>query len=149
MQTFLPYSDYIKSAQVLDYRRLGKQRVECKQIFNACVNKHYKEKAGWINHPAVIMWYGYEYQLLIYMETMILEWIKRGYKNTMVVPWKEYNEKADIFKTAKSPPWIGMNAFHASHRSNLLRKDPVYYGQFNWIEPNNLEYVWPVISKMN
>lgn len=34
--------------------------------------------------------------------------------------------------------------FHASHRSNLLRKDPVWYSQFNWTEPNNLPYVWPI-----
>ena len=34
MQTFLPYSDFIKSAKCLDYRRLGKQRVEAWQIYN-------------------------------------------------------------------------------------------------------------------
>ena len=28
MQTFLPYANYTKSAQVLDDKRLGKQRVE-------------------------------------------------------------------------------------------------------------------------
>jgi len=32
MQTFLPYADFKESAQCLDYRRLGKQRVEAKQI---------------------------------------------------------------------------------------------------------------------
>ena len=32
MQTFLPYPDMIKSAKALDYKRLGKQRVEAKQI---------------------------------------------------------------------------------------------------------------------
>lgn len=32
MQTFLCYPDFNKSAQVLDYRRLGKQRVEAWQI---------------------------------------------------------------------------------------------------------------------
>jgi hypothetical protein len=35
VQTFLPYSDYATSARVLDYRRLGKQRVETKQILLA------------------------------------------------------------------------------------------------------------------
>lgn len=42
------------------------------------------------------------------------------------------------------PPWIGNQLFHAAHRSNLLRKDPVYYVQFGWTEPDNLDYVWPV-----
>ena len=34
MQTFLPYSNFQKSAEVLDWRRLGKQRVEGMQIIN-------------------------------------------------------------------------------------------------------------------
>ena len=33
---------------------------------------------------------------------------------------------------------------HASHRSNLLRKDPEHYMQFGWTEPPDLPYVWPV-----
>ena len=35
MQTFLPYPDFTQSAKTLDYRRLGKQRVEAWQILNA------------------------------------------------------------------------------------------------------------------
>ena len=38
MQTFLPYPDFVKSALVLDYRRLGKQRVEARQILDIIVN---------------------------------------------------------------------------------------------------------------
>jgi hypothetical protein len=33
---------------------------------------------------------------------------------------------------------------HDSHRSNLLRKDPQWYGQFGWTVPDDLPYVWPV-----
>jgi len=35
MQTFLPFPDFKKSASCLDYKRLGKQRVEGLQILNA------------------------------------------------------------------------------------------------------------------
>ena len=35
MQTFLPYPSFEESAKVLDWRRLGKQRVEGMQIINA------------------------------------------------------------------------------------------------------------------
>jgi hypothetical protein len=66
-----------------------------------------------------------------------MEWIKRGYKNTMVIP-----DPAAAYLPI--PPWFGDDKFHASHRSNLLRKDPVWYGKYGWIEPNNLPYVWPV-----
>ncbi len=58
MQTFLPYEDFTLSAQCLDYRRLGKQRVEALQIFNALTGastKDGREYRGWINHPATKM----------------------------------------------------------------------------------------------
>jgi hypothetical protein len=130
MQTFLPYPDFQKSASVLDWRRLGKQRVEAFQILKTLETG----RKGWANHPAVQMWYGYNQALGLYMNTMILEWIKRGYKNTM---WF-----AEVSRP-RMPPWIGSEQFHSSHRSNLLRKDFSYYSQFNWPEPANLAYVWP------
>ncbi len=52
MQTFLPYPDFKRSAKVLDYRRLGKQRVEALQILKALQVENY----GWRNHPIVKMW---------------------------------------------------------------------------------------------
>jgi hypothetical protein len=46
---------------------------------------------------------------------------------------------------AVSPPkWLGNADFHASHRSNLLRKEPSHYSQFHWVESPDLPYVWPV-----
>ena len=39
MQTFLPYPSFDASAKVLDYRRLGKQRVEAYQILNTITGK--------------------------------------------------------------------------------------------------------------
>ena len=38
MQTFLPYEDFTKTAQCLDYKRLGKQRVEAYQILRILKN---------------------------------------------------------------------------------------------------------------
>ena len=35
MQTFLPVADFVESAKMLDYKRLGKQRVEGMQLLNA------------------------------------------------------------------------------------------------------------------
>ena len=62
MQTFLPYDDFVLSLDCLDYRRLGKQRVEAMQLLNAMK----REKGGWINHPATKMWRGYEKALTEY-----------------------------------------------------------------------------------
>jgi len=129
MQTFLPLPDFRASAQCLDYRRLGKQRVECKQILSALTNG-----GGWRNHPAVKMWRGFEDALRVYMWECIEEWKRRGYNNTMSV---------DLPVTYVVPPWFGEEDFHASHRSNLLRKAPEHYQQFGWSEPDDLPYVWP------
>src|SRR6056297_3518270 len=84
MQTFLPYRDPKSSAKVLDNKRLGKQRVETVQILNTLLNP--KGKAGWKNHPAVLMWAGYEsYLVKIYLTSMIGEWKYRGYRNIKIL----------------------------------------------------------------
>lgn len=131
MQTFLPYPDFKKSLQCLDYKRLGKQRVEAFQILKALRDPTY----GWHNHPAVIMWKFYRNALKHYMNLAIEEWISRGYNNNMkIIPLRG---------RLIYPPWFGIEEFHASHRSNLLRKDYNFYSQYNWKEPDNLPYVWP------
>jgi hypothetical protein len=131
MQTFLPYPDFERSAQVLDYRRLGKQRVEARQILNALAGR----TKGWINHPAVRMWRGHETALKAYYNAMVEEWIRRGYNNSMII---------ETVNAEWNPPtWLD-ETFCASHRSNLLRKDPEFYGRLGWREPDDLPYLWPV-----
>ena len=134
MQTFLPYSDFKKSAQVLDYRRLGKQRVEALQVYKALTVENY----GWSNHPIVKMWKGYENALIEYKNIMIQEWIDRGFNNQMGM---ETNNEPRIY-----PPWLGNEELHASHRSNLLQKDYDYYSRFNWEEEPGRKYIW-IISE--
>jgi hypothetical protein len=130
MQTFLPYPDFKKSAKILDYRRLGKQRVEAMQILKALHINNY----GWKNHPIVKMWRGYENALIEYKNTMIEEWVDRGYNNNM--------EIEPVNDLVIYPPWFGVEVLHASHRSNLLSKDYDYYSQFNWKEKPGQKYVW-------
>jgi hypothetical protein len=129
MQTFLPYPDFAESAACLDSRRLGKQRVEATQILRTL-----RVGGGWSSHPAVRMWRGHESSLAVYQRCMMREWIWRGYRSTMEEP--EFDDPVP-------PSWLGDLAFHESHRSNLLRKDPVWYGQFNWTCSPNLPYLWP------
>ena len=58
MQTFLPYQSFKESAKSLDYRRLGKQRVEVLQLLNSIKKLKNKEPVkGWKNHPARKIWY--------------------------------------------------------------------------------------------
>tara|TARA_R100000664_G_scaffold1217_8_gene3251 strand:+ start:3691 stop:4104 length:414 start_codon:yes stop_codon:yes gene_type:complete len=130
MQTFLPLESFSESAKVLDYKRLGKQRVEAKQILNAL-----REKTGWKNHPATRMWEGYEPGLIFYMNTMIQEWIDRGYNNTMPISW-------DIDEKIQYPNWFG-GEIHTTHRSALLYKDYEFYSRYAWKESPELNYFWP------
>ena len=131
MQTFLPYSDFSKSARCLDYRRLGKQRVEAYQLYR--IVSGVRTIGGWINHPATKMWSGYPEALALYQNVMIDEWIDRGYqKNMKYLPINEIT----------FPWWLGKEDLHSSHRSNLLKKDPLFYGRYNWKESRDLNYVW-------
>ena len=137
MQTFLPYPDFARSAHCLDRLRLGKQRVECLQLLKALL----VPGSGWAKHPAAKMWRGYEVALRAYGFAVCREWLRRDYRDSCLMKMCEF-KLADV-DFAVAPPWLGDPAFHAAHRSNLLRKDPVWYGQFGWSEPNNLPYVWP------
>ena len=132
MQTFLPYADFKASAKCLDYKRLGKQRVEAMQIYNIVSGE--RTTGGWVNHPAVKMWRGYANALATYYNTIRAEWLYRGYNNTMPI--------LKVTAPVEYPTFIGDNDFHDSHKSNLLRKDPEFYGQYLWEVPNNLAYIW-------
>lgn len=162
MQTFLPYPSYAASLAVLDYRRLGKQRVECKQLLRSMaidgllrpfsnyidIDALFPEvggfanvvtdKVGWRNHPARKMWEKNPVDLALYHDLSILEWVSRGYQNSMPRICILTDDPQD-----PGPSWLGNEDFHASHRSNLLRKDPEWYGQFGWEEPHDLPYIWP------
>jgi hypothetical protein len=132
MQTFLPYPDFNESLRCLDSRRLGKQRVEAFQILNTLLGK----SKGWQNHPAVKMWKGYEPALTLYYNVSLEVWAERGYQNVKL-------QRKACCDCPELPTWIGMDRFHASHRSNLLRKNPEFYRHHGWIEPSNLPYIWP------
>ena len=133
MQTFLPYFNFVKTAKCLDNKRLGKQRVEAKQILEILLGK----SSRWSNHPAVKMWVGHKELLAIYMNVMIKEWIYRGFNNSMPLVYF-WTKKVAI------PYWFGDKRIIASHRSNLLRKRQDYYSKFNWDVESDLKYFWPV-----
>ena len=135
MQTFLPVPSFVRSASLLDYRRLGKQRVEAYQIIRILTGV--SNARGWTTHPAVKMWDGYSPLLMSYFNACVDEWVRRGYKNTM----SKYNIGEIPF--CPLPWWHGDEEFHKSHQSNLVRKDPEFYSvRFPGVPPD-LPYLWP------
>lgn len=144
MQTFLPYPSFQRSARVLDRRRLGKQRVEALQCLRALRIAGY----GWRHHPVVRMWRGYDEALAAYGLAVCREWVRAGHADTVAgkivaelgrVP----RPQAELRRAARLPPWLGRRAFHRSHRSALVRKDPDRYRPLFPDVPDDLPYVWP------
>ena len=144
MQTFLPYPDFRASAEVLDQRRLGKQRVEALQVLRGLTVPGY----GWRHHPAVKMWRGCEEALARYGIEVCRVWRGRGFADTcepqlIAEIGRRPRTQAALAKAGRLPSWLGDDDFHRAHQSSLLRKDPDWYRRwFDGIR-DDLEYVWP------
>jgi len=140
LQTFLPYPDYYSSAEALDYQRLGKQRVEAKQIINAIDGL----SKGWTNHPVTQMWQGHVFQLANYGKVICEEWISRGYQDTLLDFFREIMvRELQASNTRSKPTWFGDPRIHISHQSNLIRKDPEHYAPIFGHNISDLPYVYP------
>jgi Pyrimidine dimer DNA glycosylase len=149
MQTFLPYADFAQTAAVLDARRLGKQRVESIQVLRALTVSGY----GWRHHPAAAMWAGYEEALVRYGLVVCDVWRRAGKADTcagtLVADLTQTTgvgtprSQEELAAAGEIPPWLGDEAFHRSHQSALLRKDPGHYRPYFPEVPDDLPYIWP------
>jgi hypothetical protein len=145
MQTFLPYRDFTRSAQVLDSPRLGKQRVETLQVLRALELGEY----GWRNHPVVTMWRGRTPALVLYGLENVRAWRARGHADSTYemiaefAPEVESATQEDLAAAGLLPTWLGDGRIHVSHRSALVRKDPDFYRPVFGDVPDDLPYHWP------
>ena len=140
MQTFLPYPDFYDSHMCLDKSRLG--------------NQVYREgltllNGGWGNHPASKMWKDYKPALALYCLAGALAMKDRGwYSEEVTDRWiTRFSRMYDAWggdELFEYPPWLGNMQLHLSHRSNLIRKDPEWYGQFGWKVGPGWDYWWPI-----
>jgi hypothetical protein len=146
MQTFLPYPDFRASAEVLDTKRLGKQRVETLQVMRALTIPGY----GWQHHPVTAMWRGYRPALMAYQAATCAVWTERGFADTCLVKTladlELIPDDAEAYRSGNYPlpPWLGRPELHLSHRSKLLAKAPEFYRPLFPTDPDTLDYVWPV-----
>lgn len=162
MQTFVPEtSSFDAIAKVLDRQRLNKQALEGWQILMTLLELdpqgEHRVPKGWVNHPAVKMWRGHEMALYLYIEAMVKEWKRRGYKSTIGDKAKATILRAiqlgTLDQASSNPYWISdfsmFNEVASSHRLALLNKDYEWYSQFDWPEdkgsrPETYDYIWPV-----
>lgn len=160
VNTFVVSKSLPECAALLDYRRLGKQRVEAYQIIKALE----EGTSSWLNHPACRMWKDHVEPLKLYYNYMVREWETRGYTNNMPL----YDLQEDEFRFVKShfdglktiidvpedavpektfPWWFGWEPFLSSHRASLVRKSPDFYGPL-FLKPDiepylACGYIWP------
>jgi len=160
MQTFLPFENYEKSAACLDKRRCWKQVVETAQILDILLNRKVKppkynkdgsiRKRGHANHPAVLMWKGYENALKLYFNTFLEYCINVHHINTKYIP--EVIDGEVVY-----PWWHGKYEFHKSHQNRLYQK--AYWDESKELMTNlnregifeknidmEADYYWPMES---
>ena len=158
MQTFLPQADLHTSAYFLDNKRLNKQILEGYQILNVLSGK--SKTGGWRNHPAVLMWRGFERGLWEYIQSMIQEAKMRGIRTENNEAnlndlkdqcWEEWGNTAPSFWQDETK----LMRVITTHRANLFKKDPVYYIEYQYAvnSPYNIpccpdrkepcKYYWP------
>lgn len=160
---FIIVPDIQKTAEMLDYKRLGKQRVEAFQIIN-CLDEYDRTgniTQGWKNHPATKSWMGFTNHLKVYFNIITREWVKRGYTNNMSfyeideTPYnivdcgfdgKSITYDASKFNIYSFPFWVSFYPFYMSHQAALCRKNPQHYKFLLKPELNyflNFGYFWP------
>jgi hypothetical protein len=147
MQTFVPYPSFIKSAVILDNKRLNKQLLEGRQIYKILASG--QTKGAWVNHPAVKMWRNHDMALYKYLFAVKEECNFRG-----IATQKNWDAIEDIHHwnwnrgdNVVMPHWWGDERVHQSHRNNLYRKDPEYYVEFSQDDfvscCDKCNYFWP------
>lgn len=144
MQTFLPSPDFRESAEALDGNRRRNQRNECKVILNTRLGVYPSKNGrpgGWPYHPATLMWAGYEAALCRYALAVSQSCIRAGWRAGGYVEF--FLTRLHMLDDQGDPPWLGMPELHRSHRSNLIKKWPGFYGPLWPEEPDDLPYIWP------
>lgn len=167
---FIIKPDIYETARMLDNKRLGKQRVEAKQIIEILEDYdsgNLESKKAWVNHPATKSWIGFTNHLKVYFNIIVREWINRGFVNNMslydidetpynIVPCNFDGKTAtyDVskFDSFSFPFWISFPPFYMSHQAALCRKDPKYYKSLLCSKLNpylEFGYLWPSNVDLN
>lgn len=170
MQVFLPYANFRTTAQHLDMKRLGKQRVECMQIVSAVTGVKVQAYAnglevvkagpGWRNHPITKLWAPHLPYLVNYACEMCDEWVRRGYKDTTKNKIQLIGSHQSLSTPGRvtKPPFLGDQQFLDVYKKILILKDPHFYipsfGVTNKVELRRLleldvDYIYKYLPEAN
>lgn len=145
VQTWLPVPSFSETATILSDHHLYKARTDTYKILEASLGIEKR----WLNHPAVVMWKGCEFQLVAYGLSVCAEWKVRHGSDSLedrITHLLLDAMGAGVMspqENSGTPWWLGVDGFHMSHRSNLVREDPKYYGKYWPKLTPELPLVWP------
>lgn len=146
---YLPYPDFELSAKVFSSHDLRNQVIQVVDLMEVL---HETDKAKKnFDIRLTQMWKGYELQLCVYGYTLLEELNSRNPPmpvNRVVINrlnWHFECANDGDFKMEK-PPWVGTEAIHRSHRSQLITINSQYYGLIFQTEPDDLPLAWPDVS---
>lgn len=147
MQTFLPFGDFLQTAECLDMRRLGKQRVETKQILQCLLEEG---SIGWSNHPIVTAWWGFEEGLATYGLYICSAWKARGYSDTLYEWFQSYRLilRDGGRHMTQFPAWTKMSEIHDAYKRVLVWKQPEIYEEiFDFVQLTEPEFPWELLQR--
>jgi hypothetical protein len=170
MITLVPYPSFEQSARTLDWQDLSQQRIDALEILRALLAPpegwvDHPAITMWEQHGLALVCY----TLTICDEWAARTWLSEtGYsrvedpvRDTVIelvaerfgcsqeavetlAAYEALTNPELVARTGASLPWwVGHQPVHASHRSLLLRRNPVWYQQHGWGEPDGLPLLWP------
>lgn len=137
MNTFVPVTDFNEIAELLDDRRLNRQRTDITALLRKLMIEESDD-----DHALVKMWRGNERFLCRFGVAVCMEHQARGNAGQTAEKILEYRGNFDP-ETDVAPEWWGDEAVHDSHKSYLVRQQPSHYRQF-WPEiADDLPMIYP------
>ena len=122
MMIYVPFSDFLQCAKCFDNRTLKRQCVSILRLL-----KHYRRNSHYYNLPrpagntaltcTAAMWVDTKQALVQYGMTLAQESLNRGANNAMLLWIASFRDRSPVYL----PNWLGWEALHCSHRSELLK----------------------------
>lgn len=139
MQTFLPFPSFIKSAACLDNRRLGKQIVEARQIYDIISNAPAcRATKSQRNHPIIATWRDFLGDDCLPMLASYITALSDEY----YVRFGWHHQSAAGIESTGYDEVSFPAVFHVAHRCALRAKDPAYYTQSYQLGPGTFNAHW-------
>lgn len=124
MQTYLPYPDFVKSAEALDTQRLGTQIEDCVKILDTL---HEVSDLSHYRDPIVRMWKFYEYRLSQFGLICCQEWYERHEIDHDLLGKVNEHSNWSEGETTEYPIWWGDVDIHIQWRRLLIGEAPKFY----------------------